>query len=54
LIIVLDGSVEVSGNNGREFNRKKGESWVSFDTAQSKLLAKEDAVIYCGGAGIDG
>jgi mannose-6-phosphate isomerase len=54
LFIVLDGSVEVSGNNGREFNRKKGESWVSFDTAQSKLLAKEDAVIYCGGAGIDG
>ena len=46
LFIVLEGTVEVIEKGRPGFNRKKGEAWVSFDTALSNLKALEDAVIY--------
>ncbi|MDP4212862.1 MAG: mannose-6-phosphate isomerase, class I [Bacteroidota bacterium] len=46
IFLVLAGSVEVKEKSLTAFSRKKGEAWVSFDAAESKLKALEDAVIY--------
>jgi mannose-6-phosphate isomerase len=49
IFIVLEGSVEVSEKGTPPFTRKKGESWVSFDGAQSSLKGLEEAVVYRAG-----
>lgn len=46
IFLVLSGSLEVKEKSLGGFNRKKGESWVSFDRAESNLKALEDTVIY--------
>ena len=49
IFLVLEGAVEVSGKGAKGFNRKKGEAWVSFDGANSRLKGLEEAVVYRAG-----
>lgn len=49
IFLVLEGAVEVSGKETKGFNRKKGEAWVSFDGANSRLKGLEEAVVYRAG-----
>ena len=46
IFLIFTGSAEIIGTEGSNFKRNKGESWVSFDAAESEVRALEDTVIY--------
>ena len=46
IFLVFSGSAEITGTEAAVFKRNKGEAWVTFDAAESKVLALDDTVIY--------
>jgi mannose-6-phosphate isomerase len=46
IFFIFSGTARISGTEGTIFNRNKGEAWVTFDAANSEILALEDTVIY--------
>jgi mannose-6-phosphate isomerase len=46
IFLIFSGTAEISGTEGTVFKRNKGEAWVTFDAANSEVLALEDTVIY--------
>ena len=46
IFLLFSGSVEILETNGHRFERRQGESWVSFDGAGFKIRALQNAVIY--------
>jgi mannose-6-phosphate isomerase class I len=46
IFLLFSGIAEISGAEGTAFKRNKGEAWVTFDAAQSEVMALEDTVIY--------
>ncbi|HLA57275.1 MAG TPA: mannose-6-phosphate isomerase, class I [Puia sp.] len=46
IFLLFSGTAEISGTEGAAFKRNKGEAWVTFDAAQSEVLALEDSIIY--------
>jgi len=46
IFFIFSGTARISGTEGIIFNRNKGEAWVTFDAANSEILALEDTVIY--------
>lgn len=46
IFLVFSGSAQVTGETKPGFKRNKGEAWVSFDGAASKVTALEETVLY--------
>jgi mannose-6-phosphate isomerase len=46
IFLVFSGSAEVEGGTGTGFKRNKGEAWVSFDGAETRIKAVEDLIVY--------
>jgi mannose-6-phosphate isomerase len=46
IFLIFSGAAQISGTEGTVFKRNKGEAWVTFDAAESEVLALEDTVIY--------
>jgi mannose-6-phosphate isomerase len=46
IFLIFSGSAEITGTKGTVFKRNKGEAWVTFDAAESEVLALDDTVIY--------
>jgi len=46
IFLIFSGAAEISGTEGNVFKRNKGQAWVTFDAANSEIVALEDTVIY--------
>ena len=46
ILLIFSGAAEISGTEGNVFKRSKGQAWVTFDAANSEIVALEDTVIY--------
>jgi mannose-6-phosphate isomerase len=46
IFLLFSGAAEISGPEGANFKRNKGEAWVTFDSAHSEVRALEDAIFY--------
>ncbi|MBS1916485.1 MAG: mannose-6-phosphate isomerase, class I [Bacteroidetes bacterium] len=46
IFIVMKGNVEVKETEENKFERKRGETFISFDKATLSIKASEDAVVY--------
>ena len=46
IFLLFSGTARISGSEGADFKRNKGEAWVTFDEAHSEVMALEDTIIF--------